>query len=370
MRIGVPREIKNQEFRVGLTPAGVQALVAAGHDVMVETRAGAAVGFDDTAYRAAGARMVAAAQDAYAGDLVIKVKELQPAEFVLARPAQILFCYQHLAPDPPLLAALLDRKVSCIAYETVGAPDGSLPLLIPMSEIAGRLAIQVGAWALQMTNGGSGVLLAGVPGVAPGKVVIVGGGTVGTNAACIAVGLGADVTLLDRSPPRLRMLEQVFGARLQTRIAEPQAVSALVRDADLVVGAVLLPGKLSPKLITRADVAAMRPGSVIVDVGIDQGGIAETSRATSHTDPVYVDSGVIHYCVPNMPSAVARTATLSLTQATLPYVMAIATQGLRAVMAADAGLRDGLQLHAGQVTHRDLAADVKRPYVPALEALA
>ena len=339
MRIGVPREIKNQEFRVGLTPAGVQALVAAGHDVMVETRAGAAVGFDDTAYRAAGARMVAAAQDAYAGDLVIKVKELQPAEFMLARPAQILFCYQHLAPDPPLLAALLGRKVSCIAYETVSAPDGSLPLLVPMSEIAGRLAIQVGAWALQMTNGGSGVLLAGVPGVAPGKVVIVGGGTVGTNAACIAVGLGADVTLLDRSPPRLRMLEQLFGARLKTRIAEPQAVSVLVRDADLVVG-------------------------------IDQGGIAETSRATSHTDPVYVDSGVIHYCVPNMPSAVARTATLSLTQATLPYVMAIAAQGLRAAMAADAGLRDGLQLHAGQVTHRELAADVKRPYVPALEALA
>ena len=370
MRIGVPKEIKNHEYRVGLTPAGAHVLAAAGHEVRIEARAGAAVGFDDAAYRAAGAQVVATAAEAYASDLVIKVKELQPAEFALTRPGQILFCYQHLAPDPALLAAMLERKVSCVAYETVTAADGSLPLLVPMSEIAGRLAIQVGAWALMMANGGSGILLSGVPGVAPGKVVIIGGGTVGVNAARIAIGMGADVTLLDRSPARLRTLEQVFGARLKTRFSEPQAIRALTRDADLVVGAVLLPGKLSPKLIHRDDVAAMRPGSVIVDVGIDQGGIAETSRPTSHSNPLYIESGVVHYCVPNMPSAVARTATLSLTQATLPYAVELAAQGLRAALTADAGLRGGLQVHAGHITHRDLAADVGRPYVPAVEVLA
>ena len=370
MRIGVPKEIKNSEYRVGLTPAGAHVLVAAGHEVRVETRAGAAVGFGDAAYRAVGVQLVMTAQEAYASDLIIKVKELQTAEFALTHPAQILFCYQHLAPEPALLAAMIERRTSCIAYETVTAADGSLPLLIPMSEIAGRLAIQVGAWALQMANGGSGVLLSGLPGVAPGKVVIIGGGTVGMNAARIAVGIGADVTLLAPDQTRLRELERMFGTRLKTRFSEPQAIRALVRDADLVVGAVLLPGKLSPKLITRDDVAAMRPGSVIVDVGIDQGGIAETSRATSHSDPIYVESGVVHYCVPNMPSAVARSATLALTQATLPYAIALAAHGLRAAMTADAALRGGLQVHAGHVTHRDLAADVKRPYVPAIEALA
>ncbi len=370
MRIGVPREIKNGEYRVGLTPAGAQALVAAGHEVNVETGAGAAVGFDDAAYRAAGARLAATPALSYASDLVIKVKELQPVEFGLTHPAQILFCYQHFAPDPPLLAAMLERKVSCVAYETVSAADGSLPLLVPMSEIAGRLAIQVGAWALQMANGGSGVLLPGVPGVAPGKVLIIGGGTVGMNAARIAIGMGADVTLLDHSPQRLRALEQVFGARLKTRISDAHAIRTLARDADLIVGAVLQPGKLSPKLIHRDDVAAMRPGSVIVDVGIDQGGITETARPTSHSDPIYVEAGVVHYCVPNMPSAVARTATLALTQATLPYAIALAAQGLRTAIADDDGLRRGLQLHAGQVTHRDLAVDVNRSYVAATEALA
>ena len=370
MRIGVPKEIKNHEYRVGLTPAGAHVLAVAGHAVLVETRAGAAVGLDDAAYRAAGAQIVATAADAYAADLVIKVKELQAAEFPLTHPGQVLFCYQHLAPDPPLLAAMIERQVSCVAYETVGAADGSLPLLIPMSEIAGRLAMQVGAWALQMANGGSGVLLSGVPGVAPGKVVIIGGGTVGSNAARIAIGLGADVTLLDRDPARLRMLEQVFGAQLRTRFSEPLALRSLVRDADLVVGAVLLPGKLSPKLIHRDDVAAMRPGSVIVDVGIDQGGIAETSRPTSHSSPIFVESGVVHYCVPNMPSAVARTATLSLTQATLPYAVQLAAKGLRSALTDNEGLRSGLQVHAGHVTHRDLAADVNRPYVPAADALA
>ncbi len=370
MLIGVPIEIKNHEYRVGLSPAGAHVLAAAGHEVWVETRAGTAVGLDDDAYRAAGARIVATAAEGYAADMVIKVKELQPGEFALTHPGQILFCYQHLAPAPALLAAMLERNVSCVAYETVTAADGSLPLLVPMSEIAGRLAPQVGAWALQMANGGSGILLAGVPGVAPGKVAIIGGGTVGANAARIAIGMGAEVTLIDRSAERLRQLESLFGARLKTCISNPHLLEALVRDADLVIGAVLLPGKLSPKLIHRADLEQMRPGSVIVDVGIDQGGIAETSRPTSHSNPLYVESGIVHYCVPNMPSAVARTATLALTQATLPYAVELAAQGLRAALAADAGLRNGLQVHAGRVTHRDLAADVGRTYMPVTEALA
>lgn len=370
MRVGVPREIKDHEYRVGLIPAGAHMLVAGGHEVLIETQAGAAVGFDDETYRATGARIVATAAQAYAGDLVIKVKELRPREFALTHPGQILFCYHHLAPDPALLAAMLGCKVSCVAYETVTAADGSLPLLVPMSEIAGRLAVQAGAWALETANGGRGILLSGVPGVVPGKVVIIGGGIVGMNAARIAIGMGADVTLLEHSPARLRMLEQVFGARLRTCFSEPQAIRALTRDADLVIGAVLLPGKLSPKLIDRSDVAAMRPGSVIVDVGIDQGGIAETSHPTSHSNPIYVESGVVHYCVANMPSAVARTATLSLTQATLPYAIKLAAHGLRAALAADEGLRDGLQVHAGHVTFRDLAADVGRPYVPPMEVLA
>ena len=370
MRIGVPKEIKNHESRVGVTPAGAHVLATAGHEVRIEARAGAAVGFDDAAYRAAGAQIAATAAEAYASDLIIKVKELQPEEFALTHSNQILFCYQHFAPAPALLAAMLERNVSCIAYETVTAADGSLPLLVPMSEIAGRLATQVGAWALQMANGGCGILLSGVPGVAPGKVVIIGGGTVGENAAKIAIGMGADVTLLDRSAERLRRLESLFGARLKTCISNPHLIETLVRDADLVIGAVLLPGKLSPKLIHRADVEHMRPGSVIVDVGIDQGGIAETSRPTSHSNPLYVESGVVHYCVPNMPSAAARTATLALTQATLPYAVDLAAHGLRAALAADAGLRGGLQVHASHVTHRDLADDVGRPYVPAAEALA
>jgi alanine dehydrogenase len=265
---------------------------------------------------------------------------------------------------------MLERKVSCIAYETVTAPDGTLPLLTPMSEIAGRLSVQVGAWALQTANGGSGVLLPGVPGVAPGRVLIIGGGAVGSNAARIAAGVGADVTVLEQSTRRLHVLDQSFGGRVKTRYSEPHTLRALVLDADLVIGAVLLPGKLSPKLIRREDVAAMRPGSVIVDVGIDQGGIAATSRPTSHTSPLYKDLGVVHYCVPNMPSAVARTATLALTHATLRYALELASRGLRAALTDNAGLSEGLQLHNGQVTHRGLATDVGRPYVAPADALA
>ena len=368
MRIGIPREIKTREFRVALTPSGAHALAAAGHAVRVQAGAGGAVGFADEAYRAAGAQIVGAAAAAFDADLVIKVKELQPAEFALTHPGQILFCYQHFAPDAALLAAMLERKVSAVAFETVTAPDGSLPLLIPMSDIAGRLAPQVGAWALQMPNGGSGVLLGGVPGVPPAQVTILGGGTVGAGAARIAIGVGATVTLLDKSAAVLRRLEAVFGARLVTRAAEPAAVAEAVRGADLVIGAVLLAGKLSPKLIHREDLRAMRPGSVLVDVGIDQGGIADTSRATSHVEPVFVEEGVLHYCVPNMPSAVARTATLALAQATLPYALLLASDGLRAVLAREPALRPGVQVHDGHITHADLAADVGRAYVPLEDA--
>ncbi len=373
MLIGVPKEIKNHEYRVGVTPDGARALVSAGQAVRVQATAGAAVGFTDGDYRAAGAVIVATAGEVYACDMVIKVKELQESEFALQRAGQILYCYQHFAPDPPLLDAALKAGVTGIAYETVTAPDGSLPLLIPMSQIAGRLAPQAGAWALQMVNepfGGSGVLLGGVPGVPPANVVVIGGGIVGSSAARIALGMGADVTLVDRSAAKLAHLEEVFGARLKTAVSNTHNIERLVAAADLVIGAVLLPGKLAPRLIHRADLRRMRAGSVIVDVAIDQGGICETSRATSHTHPVYVEEGIIHYCVPNMPSAVARTATLALTQATLPYALAIANKGIKRAVAEDPGLRAGVQTCAGRVTHADLAQDTGRAYVELDSVLA
>ena len=369
MLIGVPKEIKNHEYRVGVTPAGVHALTSAGHQVRVEAGAGAKVGFADEIYRNTGAQIAAGTREVYAADMVIKVKELQPAEFALTHPEQILFCYHHFAPDPVLLKAMLDSKVTCLAYETVTDASGALPLLTPMSQIAGRLAPQVGAWALQMANGGSGVLLGGVPGVAPAKVVIIGGGTVGAGAARIAIGMGAEVTLLDRSADRLARLEEIFGARLKTTISTAQSVPPLVHDADLVIGAVLLPGKLAPKLIRREDLKRMRPGSVIVDVAIDQGGIFETSRPTSHSEPIYIEENVVHYCVPNMPSAVARTATLALTNATLPYALELAGKGLRRAMAENPGLRNGLQVHGGQVTHAGLAQDAGHNYVDPLKVI-
>ncbi|MFN7087926.1 MAG: alanine dehydrogenase [Burkholderiales bacterium] len=369
MLIGIPREIKNHEYRVGVTPAGVEALAAAGHEVRVQSGAGAKIGFSDELYRNAGAHLVADARQVYAADMVIKVKELQPVEFALTHPAQILFCYHHFAPDPALLEAMLKAGVACVAYETVTDASGALPLLAPMSQVAGRLAPQAGAWALQMANGGSGVLLGGVPGVAPAKVVIIGGGTVGINAARIALGMGADVTLADRSAARLAHLEEIFGARLKTAISTAQAIPPLVHGADLVIGAVLLPGKLAPKLIRRADLKQMRPGSVIVDVAIDQGGICETSRPTSHSAPLFVEEGIVHYCVPNMPSAVARTATLALTQATLPYALELAAKGLRRAVTDNPGLRHGLQVYAGRITHAGLAQDVGRDHVDPLEAL-
>lgn len=371
MQIGVPKEIKNHEYRVGLTPAGAQALTLAGHEVWVERSAGARVGFGDADYLAAGARIAADAAETYArADMVIKVKELQAAEFALTRPGQILFAYQHFAPDPGLLQHVIDCGLSCVAYETVADDRSGLPLLAPMSRIAGRLAPQVGAWALQMANGGSGVLLGGVAGVPPAKVVIVGAGSVGTNALQIAVGMGAQVTLFDRGTAKIEALDRIYRGRVATAVAEPLALERAIMDADLVIGAVLVPGKLSPKFIPRDLLKKMRPGSAIVDVGIDQGGIAATSRPTSHSAPLFVEEGIVHYCVPNMPSAVARTATLALTQATLPYALKLANLGLRPALEQDAGFMQGLQVHAGKVTHAGLAEDTRRPHVPPTDALA
>jgi len=369
MRIGVPKEIKNHEYRVGVTPDGVRELVAAGHAIRVQSGAGAAVGYADDDYLQAGATVVADGHAAYDCDLVVKVKELQPAEYPLTHSGQILFCYHHFAPAPSLLEAMLARGLTCIAYETVTAPDGSLPLLIPMSQIAGRLAPQFGAWALQMANGGSGVLLGGVPGVAPGKVLVIGGGTVGASAVRIAIGMGADVTMVDRGAAKLAEFENVFGSRLKTMVSTASSIATLVRNADLVVGAALLRGKLAPRLITARDVKGMRPGSVIVDVSIDQGGICETSRPTSHSNPLYVEHGVVHCCVPNMPSAVARTATQALTQATLPYALILANQGLASALSGSEGLRNGLQVHAGEVTHAGLAQDMARAFTDPLRVL-
>ena len=360
MLVGVPREIKDHEYRVGLAPAGVHALCERGHRVCVETGAGARIGFLDAHYESAGARMVARPADVFAADMVVKVKELQPAERTLPRRGQILFAYLHLAPDAELLDALLDCGVSAIAYETVTDTSGRLPLLAPMSRIAGRLAVQAGAWALQMANGGSGVLLGGVAGVAPAKVVVIGAGSSGTNAVQIAAGMGADVIVLDVDLERLAHLDEVYRGRVKTCFSETLAIAEHVAQADLVIGALLVPGKLAPRLISRRLLQRMRPGSALVDIAIDQGGIAETSRPTSHSQPLFVDEGVVHYCVPNMPAACARSATLALTHATLPYVLRLADHGIAAL--SDKGLANGLQVHAGQVSHRGLADDAGRAY--------
>jgi alanine dehydrogenase len=360
MKVGVPKEIKNHEYRVGVTPAGAHALAERKHEVVVQSGAGEKIGFADNAYIAAGARIVASAKEAFDADIVVKVKELQPSEYDLVRRGQILFAYLHLAPDPELLNAIVASGVAGIAYETVDR-DGRLPLLAPMSRIAGRLSMQVAAWALQMANGGSGILLGGVAGVAPAKVVVIGPGEAGSNAAQIAVGMGADVMMLGTSPDRLAQLDELYRGRLKTCYSEPLATAEHVAAADVVVGAVLVPGKLAPNLISRELLRKMRPGSVLVDIAIDQGGVAETSRPTSHTDPIYIEEGVVHYCVTNMPSAVARTATLALTQATYPYLLELADKGLGA-LTDDPGLAMGLEVYAGEVTHRGLAEDVNKPY--------
>ncbi|MFA5242430.1 MAG: alanine dehydrogenase [Sulfuricella sp.] len=364
MLIGVPKEIKDHEFRVGLTPTGVRALAAAGHEVRVETRAGAAIGYGDERYAAAGAQIVATAAEAWTCPMVIKVKEPQPAEIALLHEGLILFTYLHLAADAGLTRQLVEHKIVGIAYETVTDNQGRLPLLIPMSEVAGRIAIQAGAVSLQMNHGGSGVLLGGVAGVMPGKVTILGAGSVGTEAAKMALGLGADTTIVDIDLNRLRFLDDIFGGRLKTCYSQTGAIEKLVADADLVVGSVLIPGKRAPKLISRDMVCKMRPGSVLVDVCIDQGGCAETSRPTTHSEPTYVEAGVVHYCVTNMPAACARTSTQALTHATLPYALKIASLGYQVAMREDKGLMNGLNLHLGQVTHPNVAADLGYEYQP------
>lgn len=364
MIVGSPREIKNHEYRVGLTPAGVRTLVAAGHDVLIERDAGLRVGFPDADYAAAGARIVGDAAQIYGdAELVVKIKELQASEYALARPGQILFCYHHLAPDPDLARRMIEAGVTCLAYETVTDAHGALPLLAPMSRVAGRLAPQMAAWSLQMANGGSGLLLGGVPGVLPARVVILGAGTVGENATRVAVGMGADVVVLGRGTSRLDDLDRSYRGRIKTGVSDPVALADHVAAADVVIGAVLVPGKRAPRLIPRSLLRRMRPGSVLVDVSIDQGGVAETSRPTSHSDPIYIEEGVVHYCVANMPGACARTSTLALTQATLPYAVALANDGLRTALQRDAGLKEGLQIHDGKVTHPGLAQDLGRAYV-------
>lgn len=357
MLIGVPKEIKDHEFRVGISPLGVSALVRAGHEVRVATKAGAALGFDDDAYRAAGATIVRSPAKVYAAELVVKVKEPQPAEFGFLRRGQLLFTYLHLAAARPLLDTLLERRVTAIAYESVRGADGSLPLLAPMSELAGRLAVQAGASSLEMVNGGNGTLLGGVPGVAPAEVVILGAGIAGTHAAQMALGLGARVSLFDINLKRLRELDLAFGGRVATLYSERAALEEWLARADLLIGAVLLPGRSAPKLISRAMLARMRRGSAFVDIAIDQGGCSETSRPTTHSAPRYSEAGVVHYCVTNMPSACARTATAALTHATLPYVMALANHGRDAFM-RDPGLAQGVNTDNDQVVLQALADEI------------
>jgi len=369
MIVGIPKEIKNHEYRIGMTPAGVRELVNRGHQVLVETEGGVGVGFDNASFEAVGAQIISSPEDIFAAaDMIIKVKEPQPNECRMLRSGQILFTYLHLAPDPEQAQLLLDSGVSAIAYETVTNAKGGLPLLAPMSEVAGRMSIQAGAHHLEKAQGGNGMLLGGVPGVEPARVVVLGGGVVGTQAAKMAAGLGAQVTIFDRSIERLQQLDDLFQGRAVGLYSTQNAVEQYVRAADLVIGAVLIPGASAPKLVTRDDVAAMRPGAVLVDVAIDQGGCFETSQATTHQSPTYVVDDVVHYCVANMPGGVARTATMALTNATLPFALRLADLGLAALQ-ENSHLRQGLNVHAGHVTHEAVAKALQLDYVPAENAL-
>lgn len=363
MRIGIPKEIKDHEYRVAAPPTAVAALAAAGHPVLVQAGAGQAIGYDDADYRAAGAEIANDAATVYReAELIYKVKEPLAAELPLLRPEHILFCYLHLAAAPALARTLLDCGLTAIAFETVSGKRGDTPLLAPMSQIAGRLAIQMGMQALEMKNGGRGVLLSGVPGVAPGRVVVLGGGNVGANAARIAVGIGADVTLLDHGAEKLKAYDELYQGRLKTLFATPANIEACVTHADLVVGAAYVVGRHAPRLLDRTLLRRMPNGSALVDVSIDQGGTAETSRPTSHSAPFYVEEGVVHYCVPNMPGAVARTATLALSEATLPYLLKLAEGGPRAAFEQDPGFANGLNLAQGRIAHAGLAEDLKLPH--------
>ncbi len=370
MKVGVPKEIKSHEYRVGLTPAGVRELVQHGHPVFVEHDAGAGIGFGDEVYHDAGATVLGTAAQVFAtAEMIVKVKEPQPAEIALLRRGQLLFTYLHLAADQRQTQGLMTSGATCIAYETVTDRGGALPLLAPMSEVAGRMAVQVGAHCLEREQGGAGILLGGVPGVPPAKVVVLGGGVSGTNAARMAVGLEASVTIIDKSLTRLKELDLQFGPRATTVFATTEAIEHAVVAADLVIGAVLVPGAEAPKLVTREMVRRMRAGSVMVDIAIDQGGCFETSRPTTHSDPTYVEDGVVHYCVTNMPGAVARTSTFALTNATLPFVLALASKGWRQAMADDAHLAEGLNIHDGRVTHRAVAQAIGLPHVPVRDVL-
>lgn len=370
MKIGVPKEIKVHEYRVGLTPSSVAELVSLGHEVWIESGAGLGIGADDATYLKTGAKIAASAEEVFQrGELIVKVKEPQASERACLRPGQLLFTYLHLAPDRPQTEELLASGAIAIAYETVTGRSGDLPLLAPMSEVAGRMSIQAGAAALEKSAGGSGLLLGGVPGVPPAEVVILGGGVVGSNAALIALGMGARVTVLDRSQQVLRGLSARFGPALATRHATRHAVEDYLRQADLVIGAVLVPGAAAPKLIRRDMLAAMKPGSVIVDVAIDQGGCAETSHPTTHSAPIYVVDGIVHYCVANMPGAVARTSAHALNAATLPYVIALAEKGWRRALIEDAGFARGLNVCAGRLTEAQVGAALDLPVQPLAEAL-
>ena len=364
MLIGVPKECKDGEFRIGMTPEGVAALARRGHSIILENNAGARIGFTDAAFESAGANIVATAAEVYAADLIVKVKEIQPPEYAYLKPGQMIFAYLHVAPDPALARAMLSREVIGIAYETVRDQHGSLPLLKPMSMIAGRMSIAVGAWGLQLGNGGKGTLLSGGPGVPPGGVLVLGAGNAGTHATHVAVGLGADVTVLDIDAVRLNAVKKNYGDRIKTAQATQANIAAEIRATDLIVGAILNPGNLAPKLLTRAMLRTMEPGSVLVDVCIDQGGLSETSRPSSHFQPFYTDEGIVHYCVGNMPSAVARSATLALANATLPYVQMLADNGLTEACAIEPGIADGVQIYRGHIAHPDIARDLDLPYTP------
>lgn len=356
MRIGVPKEIKNHEYRVGITPSGARELHSHGHEVIVQKEAGHAIGFDDAMYADAGATLVGTPEEVFAAaEMIVKVKEPQPSELALLKPEHVLFCYLHLAPDPQQTQALLASSATAIAFETVTLPDGGLPLLAPMSEVAGRLSIQAGAHALERAQGGRGVLLGGVPGVPSGKVVVIGAGMVGTNATMVAVGMGAQVTVIDRSIKRLRELDALFGSQIQTVYSTREAIESEVCDADLVIGAALIPGAAAPKLVTREMLKKMKRGAVLVDVAIDQGGCFETSHATTHADPIYIVDEVVHYCVANMPGAVARTSTLALENVTLPYTILLANKGFRKALLDDTHFRNGLNVADGKITHPAVA---------------
>ncbi|MBN8440411.1 MAG: alanine dehydrogenase [Thauera sp.] len=356
MQIGIPKEIKSHEYRVGATPHSVREMVAHGHRVLVQRGAGAPIGLTDEQYLAAGAELVDTPDEVFARcALIVKVKEPQPSECRLLRPDQVIFTYLHLAAEPQLARLLMDAGVTAIAYETVTSPSGRLPLLAPMSEVAGRMAVQAGATYLQKPNGGSGVLLGGVPGVGPGKVVILGGGVVGYNAARMAIGMGADVIVADNSIERLRHLDELFAGTVGTRHATAGMIEALVLRADLVIGAALVPGALTPRLVRREWLARMQPGSVLVDVSIDQGGCFETSRPTTHSDPVFIVDDIVHYCVTNMPGAVARSSTFALNNATLPFVLALADKGCQHALVDDPHLAAGLNVQGGRVTHPAVA---------------